>query len=137
MTSRGTSVEISEDVTEISITESNGIEISINEDTTVVEINNLAIPPSVAAVVDAEEITISPTGSITATNLQEAITQLATQQFTQASAPTGVNVGEGDIWYETDTENLYIYREVSPGVFDWRPIIVGATDSDSLDGGLY
>jgi len=135
MTSGSTSVEISEDVTEVSITESNGIEISINEDTTVVEINNLAIPTT--ANVDAEEIAISPTGSITATNLQEAITQLATQQFTQASAPTGVNVGEGDIWYETDTENLYIYREVSPGVFDWRPIIIGATDSDSLDGGLY
>lgn len=90
-----------------------------------------------SATVAASAISISPSGSITATNLADAITQLANQQFTQASAPTGVNVGEGDIWYETDTENLYIYREVSTGVFDWRPLIVGTTDSDSLDGGLY
>lgn len=117
-------------------------EVTASGDSVTVEISSAVTTVEVSAAIpiqaiDAENITITPTGSITATNLEEAINQLANQQFTQATAPTGVNVGEGDIWYETDTENLYIYREVSPGVFDWRPIIIGSTNSDSLDGGLY
>ena len=132
-----TSVQISEDVTEVAVTESNGVEISISEDTTVVEINNLAIPPISAGSVEAENIEITPTGSITATNLEDAINQLANQQFSQASAPSGVLVNEGDFWYETDTETLYVYREVSPNVFNWVPISLGTGDSDTLDGGSY
>lgn len=132
-----TSVQISEDVTEVAVTESNGVEISISEDTTVVEINNLAIPPTVASTVEAENIEITPTGSITATNLEDAINQLANQQFSQASEPSGVLVNEGDFWYETDTETLYVYREVSPNVFGWVPISLGTDDSDTLDGGSY
>jgi hypothetical protein len=132
-----TSVQISEDVTEVAVTESNGVEINISEDTTVVEINNLAIPPTVAATVEAENIEITPTGSVTATNLEEAINQLANQQFSQASAPSGVLVNEGDFWYETDTETLHVYREVSSNVFNWVPISLGTGDSDTLDGGSY
>ena len=108
-------------------------EVAVSAQNTVIQVSQ-AIP---LQSVSAENIPITPSGSITATNLEDAINQLANQQFTQATAPTGINVGEGDIWYETDTENLYIYREVSPGVFDWRPLLVGTTDSDSLDGGLY
>jgi len=85
----------------------------------------------------AQNIAITPTGSITATNLEDAINELANQQFSSASAPTGVYINEGDIWYETDTENLYVYREVSSGVFNWVPIVIGTANSDSLDGGLY
>jgi hypothetical protein len=125
-------VDITASKTEVTASGDN-VTVEISSAVTTVEIS-AAIPEQSVA---AGNIAITPTGSITATNLEEAINQLANQQFTQASAPTGVNVGEGDIWYETDTENLYIYREVSSGVFDWRPIIVGATDSDSLDGGLY
>lgn len=137
MSSIYTSVQISEDVTEVSITESDKVEVSISEDTTVVEINNLAIPATVAAAVEAENIEITPSGSITATNLEDAINQLANQQFSQASEPTGVLVNEGDFWYETDTETLYVYREVSTNVFAWVPISLGTGDSDTLDGGSY
>ena len=125
-------VDITSSKTEVTAS-GDSVTVEISSAVTTVEVS-VGIP---IQSIDAENITNTPTGSITATNLEEAINQLANQQFTQATAPTGVNVGEGDIWYETDTENLYIYREVSPGVFDWRPIIIGSTNSDSLDGGLY
>ena len=39
-----TTIDLSEDVTQVSITETGKIEVAINEDITTVEINNLAIP---------------------------------------------------------------------------------------------
>ena len=55
----------------------------------------------------------------------------------QAAAPSGTNVEQGDFWYETDTETLHVYREVSSGVFDWVPILLSTSDSDTIDGGSY
>lgn len=117
-------------------------EVTASGDSVTVEISSAVTTVQVSAgipiqSIDAENITITPTGSITATNLEDAINQLANQQFSSASAPTGVYINEGDIWYETDTENLYVYREVSTGVFNWVPIVIGTANSDSLDGGLY
>lgn len=90
------------------------------------------------ASVDAANVTVSPSGSITATDVQGAIVELANQQFSQENAPTGPNIEEGALWYQTTTENLYVYREVSQNVFNWLPLIIGSDDnSDTLDGGLY
>ncbi len=61
--------------------------------------------------------------------------QAAGGLYAQATPPVGAN--EGNLWYETDTENLYVYREVSPSVFSWEPLVVGTTDSDTIDGGNY
>ena len=80
---------------------------------------------------------VSPSGSITATNVQDALIQLADHTFRQAAAPSGTNVEQGDFWYETDTETLHVYREVSSGVFEWVPILLSTSDSDTLDGGSY
>ena len=63
--------------------------------------------------------------------------QLADQSFRGADAPTGDTVEQGDLWYETDTETLKIYREVSSNVFNWVPVAMGTGDSDTLDGGSY
>lgn len=87
--------------------------------------------------VSANIVSSLPSGSVSATNVQDALNQLANQQFSQASAPSGVLINEGDFWYETDTETLYVYREVSPNVFNWVPISFGTGDSDTLDGGSY
>lgn len=57
--------------------------------------------------------------------------------YRQASQPAGGTYREGDLWYETDTETLYFYREVSLGVYNWIPLSTGTTDSDTLDGGAY
>jgi hypothetical protein len=127
-----TTVQISEDVTEVSITETGKVEIEINEDTTVVEVNNLAIP---AASVAATDVAFTPHGSITATNLNEAIQQLADQDFRSTSAPTGSNVEEGDTWYDTDDDIFYVYRTID-GVTDWVPLLTTDTP-DETDGGAF
>lgn len=90
------------------------------------------------ASVSASSVSSTPSGSVSATNVQDAINELANQQFSQANAPTGPNIEEGALWYQTTTENLYVYREVSQNVFNWLPLIIGSDDnSDTLDGGLY
>lgn len=57
--------------------------------------------------------------------------------FVQATAPTAQESSEGDLWYESDTEDLYFYREVSANVFSWVLLSTGTTNSDTLDGGSY
>jgi len=93
------------------------------------------------AVVDvaASSVIVTPSGSITATDLQTALDQLASQSYQQSAAPTGSNVDQGDTWYNTDTEQFYAYRETSPGTLEWVPIILGNSgqDSDTLDAGAF
>ena len=131
-----TTIQVSEDVTEVSIAETGKVEIAINEDTTTVEINNLAVP---TAFVAAADVAFTPHGTVTATNLNEAIQQLADQNFRSDDTPTGSNVEEGDTWYDTDDNQLKVYRETSSGVFEWVPIMVGniSEDSDTLDAGAF
>lgn len=131
-----TTVQITEDVTQVSITESGSVEISITEDVNTIEINNLAIP---TASVSAENVSFTPHGSVTATNLNEAIQQLADQNFRSDEEPTGSNLEEGDTWYDTDDNQLKVYRETSEGTFEFVPIMIGddSPDSDTLDAGAF
>ena len=129
-----TSVDVTEEVTSIMVTNPDDISVDITEDVTQVSVNNLALP---AQANDAAGVSVSPSGSITATNVQDALIQLADHTFRQAAAPSGTNVEQGDFWYETDTETLHVYREVSSGVFEWVPILLSTSDSDTLDGGSY
>ena len=129
-----TSVDVTEEVTSITVTNPDDISVDITEDVTQVSVNNLALP---AQANDAAGVSVSPSGSITATNVQDALIQLADHTFRQAAAPSGTNVEQGDFWYETDTETLHGYREVSSGVFEWVPILLSTSDSDTLDGGSY
>lgn len=85
----------------------------------------------------AENVPINPYNTITATNLQTALEQLADQVFRGSTTPTGPNIEVGDFWYEDSTGILYIYREISTNVFNWVPISTGTGDSDTLDGGAY
>ena len=93
------------------------------------------------AVVDvaASSVIVTPSGSITATTLQGALEQLADQNFRQTTTPGGSNLDEGDTWYNTETEQLYVYRETSPAAFEWVPVILGSSgnDSDTLDAGAF
>lgn len=109
--------------------------VEVLQQTYTVEVNNLAIPS--ASGTSASNVSLSPTGSVTTTNVQAAIAQLAKKQYSQDSAPTDVEAGT--LWYETDTENLYVYREVAPGTFEWQILIISdvSGDSDILDAGSY
>ena len=131
-----TTVDVSENVTEVSVTETGKVEVAINEDITTIEINNFAIPSTTS---DASGVAFSPHGTVTATNLQEAVEQLADQDFRTTDTPTGSNIEEGDTWYDIDDNQLKVYRETSSGVFEWVPIMVGniSEDSDTLDAGAF
>jgi len=130
-----TNVGITEEVTKVTVSGSNNVAVAIGDQSIDVKVNNFAIPiASTASAID-----FSPYGSLTATNVSEAIQQLADQNFRGPSVPTGPTVGEGDIWYDTDDDELKVYRETSTGVFQWVPIMVGAAggDSDTLDAGAF
>jgi len=68
--------------------------------------------------------------------VQDALKQLADQDFRSTSTPTGTNVSEGDTWYDTDDNIMKVYREVSTGVFAWTNLVVADTD-DLLDAGAF
>ena len=133
-----TTLEITEDVTEVSVTGDN-ITVSITDDITSVEAYTLAIPIDVPGTLQASNIIVTPYNTIASTNLQTVLQGLADQDFRGASAPTGSTVSEGDTWYDTDDDQLKVYRETSSGTFQWVPIIVGAAagDSDTIDAGSY
>ena len=82
---------------------------------------------------------ITSISGLSATNVQDAIEELAGNAFQQDNTPTGSQVNEGDTWYDTDDNQYKIYRETSSGVFQWVPIIVGSAedDSDTLDAGAF
>ena len=133
-----------------------GIDVSIEVDTTTVTVTseeavNLAIAPEttdvaisvVPASTIASAIGSTAYGSITATNIQTALEQLADQFYRGSTTPSGTNLGEGDLWYDTAEEELRVYREISSGSFAWIALaaggyITGETSlMDKLDGGYF
>lgn len=82
----------------------------------------------------AADTPCNPVGIITATNLQDAIHQLADQHFVQPTAPAAIdtNLQEGDVWYNTTDNKLMIYRNTT-----WEEIIVSAQLSESSDTSEY
>jgi hypothetical protein len=137
-----TTLEITEAVTDVVATGDN-ISINLTDDVTVVQAYTLAVPFTTPGVIAAANVTVTPYNTITATNLNDALKELADQDFRGASTPTGFSsfsgssVQEGDTWYDTDDDQFKIYREVSSNVYSWVPLVVGTDDSDTLDGGSY
>ena len=115
------------------------ISLEIIGTNTEIIINTAAVPTVSAPIsISASDVTFSGYGNITADNLETALQQLADNSFSQSSIPT-TNLNEGDTWYNTTTEQLYVYRETSTGVFQWVPILLGDAggDSDTLDAGAF
>ena len=133
-----TTLEITEDVTDVTIS-GDTLEVSITDDVTTVQAYTLAVPFEVPGQITAANVTVVPYGTVTSTNLRDALKELADQDFRSASAPTGSTVSEGDTWYDTDDDQLKVYRETSSGNFAWVPIMVGniSPDSDTIDAGSY
>ena len=126
----GTSVAISETVTTVTVAEDTTT-INIAPTVTTVEAKGLAI-----SLANAAALPVTPYGTITAANVQDALQQLADQDFRSTSQPTGTNVQEGDTWYDTDDNIMKVYREISTGVFAWTNLVVAETD-DTLDAGAF
>ena len=133
----GISVEVAEDVTTVTITSEEAITVAITADTTDVSVS--AIPP----VTSATDIVNTAYGTITSTTVQASLEQLADQFFRQSATPSGTNLAEGDLWYDTANEELRVYREISAGSYEWQALVSGgyvsgqASLMDKLDGGRF
>lgn len=104
-------------------------EVTVSSTTTEIQAN-LAL-----ADVGATSVVVSPTGYITATNLQGALEQVAAQDFRTGTQPTGSNIEIGDTWYDTIQNIFYVYRTVD-GTTDWFPLVT--TEEDGVqDGGAF
>ena len=130
MSDQGTQISVSEGVTTVSV-EEDVTTINIAHVVTTVEAKGLAI-----SLVSAAALPFEPHGTVTATNVQSALEQLADQDFRSNDTPTGTNVSEGDTWYDLDDNKTKIYREVSTGVFAWTNLVVAETD-ETLDAGAF
>ena len=133
-----TQVTISESVTDLTAENTNAVTVNITAEDTTISVNNFAIPINF---MDADNVVFTPHNTLTANNVSDALKQLADQQFRGTTAPTAgtANLEEGDLFYDTDDDQLKVYRETSSGVFQFVPIIVGdaAGDSDTLDAGAF
>jgi len=128
-----TIVTITENVTDVTVTGQEAISIELTQSDVTVEVNNFVLPIQYQ---DAVNTVVQPYATITATNVQAALQQLADQDFRTTSTPTGTNVSEGDTWYDTDDNLMKVYREISTGVFGWTNLVV--TDlNQSLDAGAF
>ena len=124
------------------------VKLTITPETTSVGVTNsvteLTISSAVSgAATDAQGISFTNAARTisTASNVQEALLQLADQLWVQTTAPTAgtTNLAEGDFFYDTDDNQLKIYRETSTGSFNWVPVMIGndSTDSDTIDAGSF
>ena len=124
------------------------VKVTITPETTSVGVTNnvteLTISSAVSgAATDAQGISFTNAARTisTADNVEDALLQLADQLWVQTTAPTAgtTNLAEGDFFYDTDDNQLKIYRETSVGSFNWVPVMIGNTsaDSDTIDAGSF
>lgn len=84
----------------------------------------------------------NPVGTLSnETTVEGALNFLANQFFVSTTAPTSstTDLAEGDLYYDTDDNQLKIYRETSTGNFEFVPIMIGnsSADSDTVDAGSF
>ena len=133
----GIDVSIEVDTTTVTVTSEEAVNVAIAPETTDVSIS--VVPASTIA----SAIGSTAYGSITATNIQTALEQLADQFYRGSTTPSGTNLGEGDLWYDTANEELRVYREISTGTFAWIALVAGGYVAgetslmDKLDGGFF
>jgi len=130
------SVTVTETPTYVTVNETNNT-VTLNQSDnpiTVTTTTDLAFPVSIAS-----SITYNATTTLPGGNVQDALADLADQFFRQSATPSGDNLGEGDLWYDTANEELRVYRQVSGG-FEWHTIAAAGGSSPTsftLDGGSF
>ena len=133
-----TQVTISEDVTDLTVNDTSAVTVDITAEATTLSVNNFAIPVNF---MDSANVSFPGHNTVTADNVRDAIKQLADQSFRGTTPPAdgSANLEEGDLFYDTDDDQIKVYRETSTGVFEFVPIIVGdaSGDSDTLDAGAF
>jgi len=129
-------VTVTETPTYVTVNETNNT-VTLNQSDNPIQVTtstDLALPVS-----QATSVSYTQTGSLPGGNLQDALGDLADQFFRQSSTPTGDNLAEGDLWYNTATDELLVYRQVSGG-FEFHVIASAGGASPTaftLDGGSF
>jgi len=101
---------------------------------TVITTTDVLLPASFAADIIYNETTTLPGGKV-----QDALADLAEQFFRQSATPSGSNLEEGDLWYDTANEELFVYRQITGG-YEWHVIASAGGSSATaftLDGGSF
>lgn len=89
-------------------------------------------PPGSSAVQGANQVPFIPYHTITATNTQTAMEQLADQLFKSSTAPTA-NVEEGDLWFDTTANLLKVFKSSTWVIVTLQPDLTTA----SLNAGYF
>jgi len=101
---------------------------------TITTSTDLSLPVSLA-----DQVTYTATTTLPGGNVQEALADLAEQFFKQSATPSGSNLEEGDLWYDTANEELFVYRQITGG-YEWHVIASAGGSSATaftLDGGSF
>jgi len=69
--------------------------------------------------------------NVAAGNVKDALEEVATQLAVGTAAPTGLTVTEGDLWYDTDDDILFVRRDTS-----WIELVQEEL-SGNIDGGTW
>ena len=98
------------------------------------ESTTLEISTQISATVGSA-IIYTPSGRMESTNVQAALDELAGDYFVQAGTPSGSQLNEGDLWYDTDDDEIKVYREST-----WQTLAGAGGDPETmltLDGGSF
>ena len=131
-----TTITVVEDVTNVTVESSVATALTIEEDVTTVSVS--AISPS-AASSSAATLSFTPHNVITATNVQDALEQLADQYFrgNDVPDPTTTNLEEGDFFYDLNDNQLKVYRETSTNNFEFVVLAQATGDMEVVDAGSF
>ena len=110
--------------------------ITVVEDVTSVSI--ASVSPTEAST-NASSLSFTPHNVITATNVQDALEQLADQYFrgNDVPDPSTTNLEEGDFFYDLNDNQLKVYRETSSNVFQFVPLAQATGDMEIVDAGSF
>lgn len=114
--------------------------VTVNDDSVTVNVSpkQTSVAVSSAVATGADNIPFSGTGTVSqAGSVATAIQTLADNFFNQVDTPTGSNLNEGDLWYDSDDNQLKVYRETSTNVFEFVPLAQATGTMNNLDGGLF
>jgi len=131
-----TTITVVEDVTNVTVESSVSTSLTIQPSTTAVSVS--AISPADASST-AAQLSFVPHNVITATNVQDALEQLADQYFRSNDVPdpTTTNLEEGDFFYDLNDNQLKVYRETSTNVFQFVPLAQATGDMETVDAGSF
>jgi len=127
-------VTVNEEPTYVTVNETNN-SVTLNQSDNPIQVTtslNLLSANASQITVDAIGNIIPAGGTVTG-----ALQILADQSFRSDTAPTGNNLEEGDLWYDTNDDQLMVYRETSPNNFEFVPLAAATGTMDNLDGGGF